>query len=81
MSELEGDFDLSLIKKGTKFECHTIIHFKDSSKIVKQEFSNHKKLLKNLKILIKSSVEFHEVVMGLEKFKKKRKEIEDLWDI
>lgn len=78
---MEGDFDLSLIKKGEKFECHTILHFSDASKIDKQEFSNHKKLLKYLKNLIKSSVEFHEVIILLEKFKKERKEIEDLWDI
>ncbi len=63
---MEGDFELSLIKKNNKFKCHTIIHFNDSSKIDKQEFSNYKKLLKYLKILIKSSVMFHEGIMDLE---------------
>jgi len=69
VSEVEGDFELSLIKKNNKFECHTIIHFNDGSKIDKKEFSNYKKLLKHLKILIKSSVKFHEAIIDLKEFK------------
>ncbi len=75
MSELEGDFDLSIIKKDNKFKCHIIFHFKNDSKIDKREFSlgDHKKLLKYLKTLIKSSVEFHEAIILLEKFRKGNK--------
>ena len=69
MNELNGDFELSLIKKDNKFECNTIIHFNDGSKIDKKEFSNYKKLLKHLKILIKSSVKFQEAIILLEEFR------------
>lgn len=75
---MEGDFELSLIKKDNKFKCHTIIHFNDSSKIDKQEFSNYKKLLKYLKILLKSSVMFHEAIIDLEESKLKGSEKSEL---
>ena len=68
---MEGDFELNLIKKNNKFKCHTIIYFNDSSKIDKKEFSNHKKLLKYLKNLIKNSVKYQEVIMFLGEFKLK----------
>lgn len=75
MSELEGDFDLNIIKKDKKFKCHIIFHFKDDSKIDKREFSlgEHKKLFKYLKTLIKSSVKFHEAITLLETFRKENK--------
>ena len=73
MSDLEGDFDLNIIKKDNKFKCHIIFHFKDDSKIDEREFSlgDHKKLLKYLKTLIKSSIIFHEAITLLETFRKK----------
>lgn len=75
MSELEGDFDLNIRKIDNKFKCHIIYHSKDDSKIDKREFSlrEHKKLLKYLKTLIKSSVKFHEAITLLEKFRKENK--------
>jgi len=68
---MNGDFELSLIKKNNKFEWNLVIHFNNDSKIDKKEFSvsNYKKLLKKLKSLIKTSIDFHDYMMYLENLK------------
>jgi len=70
MIKMEGNFELFLIKKDSKYIC-TIIFLDNPTKIEKKEFINHKKLLKYFKILIKSSVKYSKVIQLLEEFKLK----------
>ena len=68
---MEGDFELNIVKQNNKFKCMILIHFQDSSKIENKEFLNYKKLIKFLKMFLKSSVEFQDAIILLEEFKSK----------
>lgn len=69
VSEVEGDFELTIIKQDNKYML--IILFQDSSKSEFKEFSNYKKLLKFLKMFFKNSIDFQEAIKLLEDFKLK----------